>query len=46
MHDGYADSGHYYAYIYDRAGKVWYRFNDHTVVKESEEVVFSEAYGG
>jgi len=32
MHDGFADSGHYYAFIYDRASKIWYRFNDHTIV--------------
>jgi ubiquitin carboxyl-terminal hydrolase 25 len=46
IHEGYADSGHYYAFIYDRATCQWYRFNDHIVSPESEEVVFSEAYGG
>lgn len=46
IHQGYADSGHYYAFIYDRKSKTWWRFNDHTVTKESEEVVFSESYGG
>jgi ubiquitin carboxyl-terminal hydrolase 25/28 len=46
VHDGYADSGHYYAFIYDRCTKNWWRFNDHTVSIESEEVVFEESYGG
>ena len=46
IHEGYAETGHYYAFIYDRAEKIWYRFNDHTVTKEQEGVVFSEAFGG
>lgn len=29
VHDGMqAESGHYYSFIYDRAGKSWWRFND------------------
>ena len=31
IHDGFAQSGHYYCFIYDRASKNWWRFNDHTV---------------
>lgn len=46
IHDGFANMGHYYSYIYDRAKKIWWKFNDHMVSVESEEVVLSEAYGG
>lgn len=46
MHDGFAHSGHYYSFIFDRAKKQWYRFNDHTVSLEHEEIVFTEAFGG
>jgi ubiquitin carboxyl-terminal hydrolase 25/28 len=46
IHNGKANDGHYYSFIYDRAAKLWYRFNDHTVSKEAEDIVFSEAYGG
>jgi ubiquitin carboxyl-terminal hydrolase 25 len=30
-HEGIADSGHYYSFIYDRKAKIWYKFNDHKV---------------
>lgn len=48
VHDGqYAESGHYFSFIYDRATKGWYRFNDHAVARvESEEEVFTESFGG
>jgi hypothetical protein len=46
IHDGYADVGHYYSFIFDRAGNNWYRFNDHTVSLETEQTVFQEAIGG
>jgi ubiquitin carboxyl-terminal hydrolase 25/28 len=39
IHDGAADHGHYYSFIYDRANQAWWRFNDHTVSLESEEIV-------
>lgn len=45
IHDGGAETGHYYAYIYDRKLKKWYKFNDHNVSEEIEEVVFYDAYG-
>ena len=28
VHDGDAESGHYYAFIFDRAGNKWWRMND------------------
>lgn len=46
MHDGRADSGHYYSFIYDRKLSCWWRFSDHDVRMEAEEDVFKEAVGG
>lgn len=46
MHDGRADSGHYYSFIFDRKLGTWWRFSDHEVRMEAEEDVFKEAIGG
>jgi len=46
MHDGMAESGHYYSFIYDRKIDCWWRFSDHDVSMEIEEEVFKEAFGG
>ena len=46
IHDGLAENGHYYTYVFDRALKVWWKLNDHNVSQESEEVVLQEAFGG
>jgi len=46
VHDGWAESGHYYAFILDRANKTWIRFNDYQVSFESEQQVFQESLGG
>lgn len=46
VHDGVAESGHYYAFVYDRKSQYWYRFNDHSVSVEDEKVVMKEAFGG
>jgi len=47
VHDGkVASQGHYYAFIADKKSNIWYRFNDHRVSVEKEEVVFQEAFGG
>jgi ubiquitin C-terminal hydrolase len=45
MHEGSSDYGHYYSFIYDRKAKKWFRFNDYRVSEESEEIVFTEAFG-
>lgn len=29
IHDGLAENGHYYSYIYDRVRKCWWQYNDH-----------------
>ena len=46
IHEGTAESGHYYSFIYDRKQDVWWRFSDINVSIEIEEVVFREAFGG
>ena len=46
IHDGLAENGHYYTYVFDRSQKIWWKLNDHNVSKESEEVVMKEAFGG
>jgi ubiquitin carboxyl-terminal hydrolase 25/28 len=46
IHDGTAESGHYYSFIFDRKQDVWWRFSDVNVSMEIEEVVFREAFGG
>ncbi len=46
VHDGSAQSGHYYAFIYDRFEKKWRKFNDMRVTDATEEDVFKESNGG
>eukprot|EP01016_Furgasonia_blochmanni_P000607 TRINITY_DN10165_c0_g1_i11.p1 TRINITY_DN10165_c0_g1~~TRINITY_DN10165_c0_g1_i11.p1 ORF type:complete len:438 (+),score=99.94 TRINITY_DN10165_c0_g1_i11:105-1418(+) len=46
IHEGNAELGHYYAYIHDYENKKWWRFNDISVAEESEDKIFSEAFGG
>ncbi len=46
MHDGPAEFGHYYSFVFDRKENVWWRFNDHSVSMETEEVVLQESIGG
>jgi ubiquitin carboxyl-terminal hydrolase 25/28 len=46
IHDGKADSGHYYAFIYDRHSKSWLKFSDFTVSRVEEQEVFDISFGG
>ena len=46
VHDGLAESGHYYSFIFDRKTKCWWRFSDHSVSMETEDIVFKESVGG
>jgi ubiquitin carboxyl-terminal hydrolase 25 len=46
VHDGNAQSGHYYAFIKDRFNNKWRRFNDYRVTDVTEEDVFKESNGG
>ena len=45
IHDGMANNGHYYSYIYDRVLKCWWLLNDHQSSLVDEEIVFKEALG-
>ncbi|KAL4474666.1 hypothetical protein ABPG72_002259 [Tetrahymena utriculariae] len=45
IHQGYANTGHYYCYIYDDKKECWYKFNDSIVTKVTEEEVFKQSYG-
>lgn len=45
IHDGVAENGHYYAYVYDRVLKRWWKLNDHQVSMELEQDVFRVAFG-
>lgn len=46
IHDGLAENGHYYSYVYDRVLKVWWKLDDHRVSQVDEQQVMSEAFGG
>ena len=46
IHEGTAQSGHYYVFIYDNFNKKWKKFNDIRVTEVSEEEVFKEGNGG
>lgn len=46
MHEGKAESGHYYSYILDYGRQIWRRFSDIQVIDElNEEQILKEAYG-
>ncbi|CAD8127523.1 unnamed protein product [Paramecium sonneborni] len=45
IHEGAAESGHYYTYIYNPLLKQWFKFNDINVIQVSEEKVLKDAYG-
>ncbi|KAL4429973.1 hypothetical protein ABPG74_000339 [Tetrahymena malaccensis] len=45
IHQGYANTGHYYCYIYDDKKQCWFKFNDSVVTKVTEEEVFKQSYG-
>ena len=45
IHEGAADSGHYYAYIFNPIKNKWYKFNDIHVSEVNEDKVFKDAYG-
>lgn len=46
VHLGYADSGHYYSFIQDRATGKWHEFNDTVVRPFNIDDIAEEAYGG
>lgn len=46
IHEGNAQSGHYYAYIYDFYNKKWRKFNDIRTTDVEEAEVFKDGNGG
>lgn len=46
IHEGSAESGHYYSFIRDHTQNVWRKYNDHTVTTVDEEQVLLDANGG
>ncbi|XP_045717707.1 ubiquitin carboxyl-terminal hydrolase 28-like [Phyllostomus hastatus] len=46
VHEGQADAGHYWVYIYDQSRQVWLKYNDIYVTESSWEELQSDSYGG
>lgn len=46
IHDGLAENGHYYSYVFDRAQKMWWGINDHKVYPASWPMVAEDCFGG
>jgi ubiquitin carboxyl-terminal hydrolase 25/28 len=44
-HDGLAENGHYYTFVYDRVQKVWFKLDDHKVFQVDESQVMEESVG-
>mmetsp|Transcript_21701 Transcript_21701/g.20808 ORF Transcript_21701/g.20808 Transcript_21701/m.20808 type:complete len:113 (+) Transcript_21701:1482-1820(+) len=45
VHDGNAQSGHYFAFIFDWFQKKWRKYNDIRITEVSEEEVFTNSNG-
>lgn len=45
IHQGSAESGHYYTFIKDHSSKKWRKYNDIRVTEVEEKEVFEEANG-
>lgn len=45
IHEGGADSGHYYSYTYDFQAAKWRKYNDINITEEVEENVLKEGKG-
>lgn len=46
VHEGQANAGHYWAYIYDPRQQCWMKYNDITVSKSSWEELVRDSFGG
>ncbi|XP_035201962.1 ubiquitin carboxyl-terminal hydrolase 28 isoform X3 [Oxyura jamaicensis] len=46
VHEGQANAGHYWAYIYDQPRKSWLKYNDISVTESSWEELEKDSFGG
>ncbi|CAI9601106.1 unnamed protein product [Staurois parvus] len=46
VHEGQANAGHYWAYIFDHNEKRWMKYNDISVTKSSWEELERDSFGG
>ncbi|XP_053501184.1 ubiquitin carboxyl-terminal hydrolase 25 isoform X2 [Ictalurus furcatus] len=46
VHEGQANAGHYWAYIYDPQHGCWMKYNDISVTKSSWEELVRDSFGG
>ncbi|XP_066895051.1 ubiquitin carboxyl-terminal hydrolase 28 isoform X10 [Kogia breviceps] len=46
VHEGQANAGHYWAYIYNQPRQVWLKYNDISVTESSWEELERDSYGG
>ncbi|XP_064919867.1 ubiquitin carboxyl-terminal hydrolase 25 isoform X6 [Columba livia] len=46
VHEGQANAGHYWAYIYDHHQKRWMKYNDISVTKSTWEELERDSFGG
>ncbi|XP_035871541.1 ubiquitin carboxyl-terminal hydrolase 28-like isoform X2 [Phyllostomus discolor] len=46
VHEGQADAGHYWVYIYNQSRQVWLKYNDIFVTESCWEELQSDSYGG
>ncbi|NXP57875.1 UBP28 hydrolase, partial [Chloropsis cyanopogon] len=46
VHEGQANAGHYWAFIYDQSRKRWLKYNDISVTESSWEELERESFGG
>ncbi|NXL35897.1 UBP28 hydrolase, partial [Glaucidium brasilianum] len=46
VHEGQANAGHYWAFIYDQPRKCWLKYNDISVTESSWEELERDSFGG
>ncbi|XP_064896159.1 ubiquitin carboxyl-terminal hydrolase 28 isoform X13 [Columba livia] len=46
VHEGQANAGHYWAYVYDRRRQAWLKYNDIAVTEASWEELQRDSFGG
>ncbi|KAM5185621.1 ubiquitin carboxyl-terminal hydrolase 28 isoform 3-T3 [Callospermophilus lateralis] len=46
VHEGQANAGHYWAYIYNQPRQMWLKYNDISVTESSWEELERDSYGG